>query len=67
MTFEEKLNRLSQIVNIIEKNQATLEELAVLYKEATDIIASCNKSLSETQLSVLEITKDFTLEENGER
>ncbi len=59
MTFEENLNRLSEIVTIIEKNNATLDELTVLYREATDIISECNKSLNETQLSVLEISKDF--------
>lgn len=67
MTFEENLNRLSEIVTIIEKNNATLDELTVLYREATDIISECNKSLNETQLSVLEISKDFMSHNNEEK
>ncbi len=66
MTFEQNLNRLDEIVKIIESNKATLDELSVLYKEATEIISSCNKSLSETQLSILEISKDFSTRKNGE-
>ncbi len=67
MTFEQKLERLSEILAIIESNKATLNELTVLYKEATEIISSCNKALSETQLAVVEISKDFNMRENEEK
>lgn len=67
MTFEQKLERLSEILTIIESNKATLNELTSLYKEATEIISSCNKALSETQLAVVEIAKDFNTRENEEK
>lgn len=67
MTFEENLERLSEILSIIEGDKATLNELTALYKEATEIISSCNKALSETQLAVVEIAENFDVNDNEEK
>ncbi len=54
-SFEENMNRLEQIVRILEKGDAPLEESLKLFQEGTALVASCGKLLDEAELAVKKI------------
>lgn len=47
MTFEEKLNRLEEIVQKIDSNTLGLEESMKVYEEGMNIIKDLEKTLEE--------------------
>ena len=54
-TFEEKMQRLEQIVRAMERGDVPLEESLKLFQEGTKLVHSCNKLLDEAQLQVKKI------------
>jgi exodeoxyribonuclease VII small subunit len=76
MEFEEKLERLREINEQLEKGRVSLEKSLELYKEGTSLAAECRKLLEQAGHTVRlysgEGLRDFTLasasgagEENG--
>lgn len=72
-TFEEKLQRLEQIVRTMERGEAPLEESLKLFQEGTELVRACGKLLDEAQLQVKKVMtaadgspvmEDFTDEAN---
>ena len=61
-TFEENMQRLEQIVRLMERGDAPLEESLKLFQEGTKLVESCGKLLDEAELQVKKIVTD----ENGE-
>ena len=61
-TFEENMQRLEQIVRIMERGDAPLEESLKLFQEGTKLVESCGKLLDEAELQV----KNIVTDENGE-
>ena len=55
MSFEESMQRLEQIVRVLERGDAPLEESLKLFQEGTGLIRSCGKLLDEAQLQVSRI------------
>ncbi len=55
MTFEASMVRLEQIVRIMERGDAPLEESLRLFQEGTELVRSCGKLLEEAQLQVKKI------------
>ena len=55
MTFEESMQRLEQIVRIMERGEAPLEESLKLFQEGTELVRKCGKLLDEAQLQVTKI------------
>ena len=55
MTFEASMVRLEQIVRIMERGDAPLEESLKLFQEGTELVRSCGKLLEEAQLQVKKI------------
>lgn len=53
--FETNMQRLEQIVRIMERGEATLEESLKLFQEGTQLVASCGKLLDEAELQVRKI------------
>lgn len=51
-TFEEKMQRLEQIVRLLERGDAPLEDSMLLFREGTDLVRSCSQQLDEAQLQV---------------
>ena len=49
MTFEQQVKRLSEIVEILENNQPSLEEMNKLFTEGVELTKNCYKSLNETK------------------
>ena len=52
MTFEEKMEKLEQIVRSLEKGDVPLEASLKLFREGTALAADCGKMLDEAQLQV---------------
>ena len=57
MTFEQSMERLEQIVRVMEKGEAPLEESLNLFKEGTQLVADCSKLLEEARLQVELVTQ----------
>lgn len=59
-SFEENLNRLEEIVSILEDGKISLEESINLFEEGMNLMKVCNKRLDgiENRISIL-------IQENG--
>lgn len=55
MTFEASMQRLEQIVRIMERGDAPLEESLKLFQEGTELVRSCGKLLDDAKLQVKKI------------
>lgn len=55
-TFEEKMQRLEEIVRAMERGDVALEESLKLFQEGTELVRSCGKQLEEAKMQVKKIT-----------
>ncbi len=55
MTFEQKMQRLEQIVRAMERGDIPLEESLKLFQEGAELVQSCGKLLDEAELQVKKI------------
>ena len=51
-SFESNMQRLEQIVRMLERGDAPLEDSMKLFQEGTELVRSCGKLLDEAQLQV---------------
>ena len=61
-TFEQKMQRLEQIVRMMERGDAPLEEAMKLFREGTELVASCEKILDDAEIEIKKVTPQV----NGE-
>lgn len=61
LTFEEALEKLTEIVETLEEGDIPLEEAIRKYKEGMDLAQLCNKKLKNVEKELTQILK-----ENGE-
>ena len=57
LTFEQKLERLDEIVKLLEKGDAPLAESLGLFEEGTGLIRDCSKQLDEAEQKVVKLRK----------
>lgn len=57
MTFEEALNRLKEISELMENPDITLKNAVELYSEADKLTDICKKSIEEAKLSLEKLEK----------
>ena len=57
-SFEEKMQRLEQIVRAMEQGDVPLEESLKLFREGTELVESCGKLLDDAELQVKKIVTD---------
>ena len=55
--FEESIARLDEIVKILERGDAPLEQSLTLFEEGTALIKSCGKLLDGAEQKVLRLQK----------
>lgn len=55
MTFEQSMQRLEQIVRIMERGDAQLDESLKLFQEGTELVRSCEKLLNEAELQIKKV------------
>lgn len=54
-SFEMNMQRLEQIVRILERGDAPLEDSMKLFQEGTELVRSCSKLLDDAQLQIKKI------------
>ncbi len=66
LTFEAALTRLEEIARLLESGESSLEESLQMYEEGMQLIAFCNKKLTEAEAKVQKLVKtadgDFATE-----
>ena len=58
MTYEKAMNRLEEIVSLLEKSEISLDESMKLFEEGTKLTALCSKKLSEAEQKITLLTKE---------
>ncbi len=61
-TFEESLNRVEEIVRLLEKGDIALQESLSLFEEGSALLADCDQMLDSAEQRVMLLQKG----ENGE-
>lgn len=56
MSFEEKMNRLDEIVGKVENSALPLEESLKLYQEGTALIKELQSALDDAEKKIKEVT-----------
>lgn len=56
-TFEQQLQRLEEIVVLLEKGDAQLADSLTLFEEGTKLIASCSGELDKAEQQVVKLMK----------
>ena len=56
-TFEESLARLDELVRLLERGDATLDESLGLFEEGTVLVAACARMLEEAEQRVVKLRK----------
>lgn len=56
-TFEQQLQRLEEIVSLLEKGDAQLADSLALFEEGTKLIASCSSELDQAEQKVVKLMK----------
>jgi exodeoxyribonuclease VII small subunit len=57
LTFEQAMDRLNEIVNILERGDAPLEQSLTLFEEGTALIKSCGQLLDNAEQKVVKLQK----------
>lgn len=58
LSYESAIKRLEEIVFLLEKNEATLDESMKLFEEGTRLTAFCTDKLKNAQQKITELTKE---------
>ena len=56
-TFEENLGRLEEIVALLERADAPLQESLALFEEGTKLVKDCSATLEKAQQQVVKLQK----------
>lgn len=62
-TFEEALQRLTEIAQLLEQGNTPLEESLKLYEEGAGLSAFCAQSLKDARQRITELSADIAEEE----
>jgi exodeoxyribonuclease VII small subunit len=57
-TFEQAAARLEQIVKLLERGDAPLDESLALFEEGAGLIKKCGKMLDEAEQKVVKLQRD---------
>lgn len=58
MTYEKTIERLEEIVRILEKNEVSLDESMKLFEEGTKLTAYCADKLKKAEQKITELVKE---------
>ena len=56
-SFEASIQRLNEIVTLLEKGDVPLEQSLALFEEGTKLIAACSKQLDQAEQKVVKLMK----------
>ena len=57
MSFEESMTRLDEIVRLLEKGDAPLENALELFEEGTALVGKCGKLLDSAERKIVKLMK----------
>ena len=57
LSFEQSMQRLEEIVRLLEKGDAPLEDAMKLFEEGTGLAARCQTMLDEAEKQVVRLSK----------
>ncbi len=57
--FEEAMERLNEVVYMLEKNEVPLDEAIVLFEEGLELVKFCDQKLKSFETKVEELMKDY--------
>ena len=63
MTFEQAMERLEEIVSLLESGKCTLDDSMKLFEEGTALTAFCTDSLKTAEQKIITLTADMGQEE----
>ncbi len=63
MTFEQAMERLEEIVSVLESGKGTLDESMKLFEEGTALTAFCAESLKTAEQKIIKLTAENGQEE----
>ncbi len=58
LTYEKAVERLEEILSLLEKNEITLDESINLFDEGIKLTAFCSEKLENAKQKITEISKD---------
>lgn len=61
-TFEQSMERLNAIVELLEKNEQPLDETIKLFEEGLDLVNDCDKQLKTFENKIEELAKKKVVE-----
>ena len=56
-SFEQSINRLEEIVSILEENDQPLDQTIALFEEGLDLVKYCDNKLKQFELKIEEIKR----------
>jgi exodeoxyribonuclease VII small subunit len=59
--FEEKLNRIEEIVDILDKGKEPLDQLIKIYDEGMQLSSECREYLDSAEQQIIDISKKYNL------
>ena len=57
MSFEQQLERLEEIVAVLEAGDASLSDSLKLFEEGTKLIGACTKQLDQAEQQIVKLMK----------
>ena len=57
MSFEQQLERLEEIVAVLESGDASLADSLKLFEEGTKLIGACTKQLDQAEQQIVKLMK----------
>lgn len=62
LTFESKIKRIEEIINILDEGELQLEDLLKHYEEGIKLTSECKSFLNNAELKIIEISKNYSSE-----
>ena len=59
VSFEEAMQRLNEITDVLERNDVNLDEAMKLFEEGLQLIKQCNTTLNSFQEKVNELLEQY--------
>ena len=66
LNFEKAMNRLLEIVKLIEDDSLSLDKSIALFEEGVKLSAYCNQQLKEYEQKIQDISNQFENRENND-
>jgi exodeoxyribonuclease VII small subunit len=63
-TFEDKLKRLQEIVNMLDQGSVSLNQAIKLYEEGMELAVELRKILDEAELKIIQLNAKYQSSEN---